>query len=154
MMASIQVYQFAVINIDGRQVKMGSLSLSRNVTIADNEVFDQTFQIAASTAVKIWDKTENKSLGNFDFLWLETDFDVLVQFTTDAGTTDAYDVKELLGSGTAGEMGPALVLGSDDTQLLDGTVDLFDGTADTVDEIWVYNESATETARVRMVAAT
>jgi len=153
-MASIQITQFAVIDFDGRQVKMGSLSLARSVTIADDEVADQTFKVAPTTAVKIWDKTENEALGNFDFLWLETDFDVLVQFTTDAGTTDAYDVKELLGSGTAGEPGPALILGSDDTQLLDGSVDAFDGTADTIDEIWAYNESSTNTARVRMVVAT
>ncbi len=153
-MASIQIYQYAVIDIDGRQVKMGSLSMPRNVTIADDEVVDQTFKVAPGTAVKIWDKTENEAMGNFDFLWLETDFDVLVQFTTDAGTSDAYDVKKLLGSGTAGEMGPALVLGSDDTLLLDGAIDAFTGTADTIDEIWVRNQDDTETARVRMVVAT
>jgi hypothetical protein len=153
-MAAIQIYQFAVVNIDGREVKVGSLSESRAVTIADNEIIDQTFKVAAATAVKIWDKTENEAMGNFDFLWLETDLDVLVQFTTDAGTSDAYDVKKLKGSGTAGVAGPALVLGSDDTQLLDGSIDTFDGTADTIDEIWVRNESATATARVRMIAAT
>jgi hypothetical protein len=93
-------------------------------------------------------------MGDFDFLWLESDLDVSVQFTTDAAGTDAYDVKELKGSGTAGEMGPALVLGSDATKLLDGTIDTFDGTADTIDEIWVHNANSTETARVRRVVAT
>jgi hypothetical protein len=51
-------------------------------------------------------------------------------------------------------MGPALVLGSDNTHLLDGTIDTFDGTADTIDEIWVKNEDTTDTARVRRVVAT
>jgi len=60
----------------------------------------------------------------------------------------------LKGSGTAGQPGPALVLGSDDTQILDGSIDTFDGTADTIDEIWVYNESSSDTARVRVVVAT
>jgi hypothetical protein len=152
-MATIQIYQYAVCNIDGRAVKMGSLSQARTVTIADDEITDQTFKIAAATAVKIFDAAENESLSNFDFLWIESDLDVLVQFTTSAGVSDAFDVKELKGSGTAGEMGPALVLGSDDT-LLGGTVDLFTGTANTVGEIWVRNESATNVARVRLVVAT
>jgi hypothetical protein len=51
-------------------------------------------------------------------------------------------------------MGPAVVLGSDDTQVLDGSIDTFDGTADTIDEIWAYNEDDTDTARVRRVVAT
>lgn len=153
-MASIQLYQFFVVNIDERSVTGGSLARAKSITIADNEVADQVFKIAASGIVKVFDKTENEALGNFDFLWIEADRDVWVQFTTDAGTTDAYDVKELKGSGTAGEMGPALVLGSDDTQLLDGSVDLLDGTADTIDEIWVENQSSTEVARVRIVVAT
>lgn len=153
-MASIQVYQYFVVDVDERHITGGSLSKARSITIGDNEIFDQTFQVAAETAVKVWDKTENEALGNFDFLWMETDLGVLVQFCTDAGTTDAYDVKELAGSGTANVMGPALVLGSDDTQLLDGSIDTFDGTADTIDEIWVYNEDDTDTARVRVVVAT
>lgn len=153
-MASIQVYQYFVVDIDGRQVRAGSLSEARSVAITDDEIVDQTFKVAPETAVKIWDKTENEAMGNFDFLWLESDLDVLVQFTTDAGGTDAHDVKELKGSGTAGVPGPALVLGSDDTQLLNGTIDTFGGTADTIDEIWAYNPDSTDTARVRMVAAT
>lgn len=152
-MATVQITQYFVMDLDGRSVKGGSLSEPRCITLGDDEVSDQTFQIAPAASVKIWDKTENESLGNLDLLWLESDFDVLVQFTTDAGTTDSYDVKKLKGSGTANEPGPALVLGSDDTQL-PGTIDTFVGTADTIDEIWVHNESATNTARVRLVAAT
>jgi len=153
-MASIQVYQFFIVNVDERTVSGGSLSRARSVTMSGNEISDQTFAVGTESAIKVWDKTENEAMGDFDFLWMETDLDVLVQFTTDAGTTDAYDVKELKGSGTAGQPGPALVLGSDDTQLLDGTIDTFDGTADTIDEIWVYNEDDTDTARVRVVVAT
>lgn len=152
-MATVQIYQFAVVTVDDRVVKAGSLSEARSVAITDNEVADQTFKVAAETAVKIWDKTENEALGAFSFLWLESDLDVLVQFTTDAGTSDAYDVKKLKGSGTAGTMGPALVLGSDDTLKLDGAIDAFTGTADTIDEIWVYNPSASATARVRIIVA-
>lgn len=153
-MATISVYQYFTVTIDDRTISGGSLSTAKSVAITDDEITDQTFKVAPTTAVKIWDKTENEAMGNFDFLWLETDLGVLLQFTTDAGTTDAYDVKELAGSGTAGTMGPALVLASDDTQLLDGTIDTFDGTADTIDELWAYNESASDTARVRIVVAT
>ena len=153
-MATINVYQYFAVTIDDREVKGGSLTSAKSVTLDDDEIYDQTFKVAPTSAMKIWDKTENEAMGNFDFLWLESDLDVLVQFTTDAGTSDAYDVKELKGSGTSGTMGPALVLGSDDTQTLSGSIDTFDGVADTVDEIWVYNAHATNTARVRIVAAT
>lgn len=153
-MASVQLYQYFTVDIDGRPRQGGSLSEARSITLTDDEITDQTFKVGPASAVKVWDKTENEAMGDLNFLWMETDLSVLVQFTTDAGTTDAYDVKELAGSGTAGKMGPALVLGSDDTLLLDGTIDTFDGTADTIDEIWVYNEDDTDTARVRVVVAT
>jgi hypothetical protein len=153
-MAVISLYQYFTLTVDDREVKGGSLSEAKSITIGDDEVYDQTFKVAPETAIKIWDKTVNAGMGSFDFLWLESDLDVLVQLTTDAGSSDSYDVKELKGSGTSGTMGPALVLGSDDTQEPDGTIDLFDGTAGTIDEIWVYNEDDTNTARVRIVAAT
>ncbi|MBU0846694.1 hypothetical protein KKH23_05840 [Patescibacteria group bacterium] len=154
-MASIQLYQYFVVDVDERTVSGGSLSRARSITLGDDEVSDQTYKIAASGIVKVFDKSENEALGDFNFLWMESDRDVLVQFTTDAGgANEAYDVKELAGSGTAGEMGPALVFGSDDTQLQDGTIDVLDGTADTIDEIWVKNQSSTEVARVRVVIGT
>ena len=152
-MATISVYQYFTVDVDERTVSGGSLSVARTVAITDNEIYDQTFKIAPAGIVKIWDKTENEALGNFDFLWIESDYDVMLQFTTDAGTSDAYDMKELKGSGEAGVMGPALVLGSDDTQVL-GVIDTFAGAADTIDEIWVKNESASDTARLRIVVAT
>jgi hypothetical protein len=154
-MATVQLYQYFVINIPGRPpIQGGSLSEARSITLGDDEVFDQTFKIAAETAVKVWDKTENEALGDFDFLWMETDLDVLVQYATDAGGDDEYFVVELKGSDTANRMGPALVLGSDLAHQFDGTVDAFDGTEDTIDEVWVYNADGTDSARVRVVVAT
>ena len=153
-MATISLYQYFTVDIDGRPRSGGSLTVPKSITLGDNEVVDQTFKLAAQTATKIWDKTENEAMGDFDFLWLESDRDVLVQFTTDAGGDDEYFVKELKGSGTAGIMGPALVLGSDLAHQFDGDVDAFDGTEDTIDEIWVYSEHATNTPRVRLFAAT
>ena len=139
---------------DGHFLETVEAFQAKSLALSDNELSDQTFKVAPETAVKVWDKSENEAMGDFDFLWLESDLDVQVQFTTDAGTSDAYDVKTLRGSGTAGQMGPALVLGSDATKLLDGSIDTFDGTADTVDEIWVYNADDTDTARVRVVVGT
>lgn len=154
-MPVIQLFQYFVVDIDGSPVQGGSLSRAKSVVLGDGEISDQTFKVAPTTAVKVWDKTVNAAMGNFDFLWIETDLDVLMQFTTDAGTRDDFDTKKLKGSGVANQMGPALVLGSDDTLQADGTIDLLsDGTADTIDEIWVYNEDATDTARVRRVVAT
>ncbi len=152
MAAVIQIYQYITGNLpDGRTIQGGSLTQPKSIALGDGEVIDRSFSIAASGIVKIFDAAEDEALGDFDFAWLETDLNVLVQFTT---TGDVYDVKELAGSGIAGKMGPALVLGSDDTQILDGSIDAFDGTAGTIDEIWVKNESSTATARVRLVVAT
>jgi len=155
-MATIYVYQYFTVDIDARSVSGGSRTVARSVAITDNELSDQTFKVAPQTIVKIWDKTENEAMGDFDFLYLESDLDLLIQFTTDAGTSDVYDVKELKGSGTSGRMGPALLLASDTTQLTDGAsgIDGFDGTADTIDEIWARNESSSDTARLRIVVAT
>jgi hypothetical protein len=153
-MPSVLIYQYAVVDTPSGPMLIGSLSQARSVTLGDGEIISREFKVAAETAVKVWDSAEDEALGGFDLLWLESDLDVLVQFTTDAGSTDAYDVKTLKGSGTAGQMGPALVLGSNVTKLLDGSIDTFDGTAGTVGEIWVYNADDTDTARVRLVVGT
>jgi hypothetical protein len=152
-MATIHIYQYFVVNIDDHPVSGGSLSKAKNITLGDGKVSDATFTLVASTPTKIWDAAE--TLGDFDFLWLETDFDTLIQFTINAGGTDVYVVKELKGSGTASEMGPALVLGSDASQLLDGSIDTFDGTADTIDEIWAYHDGGdSTTVRLRRFVGT
>lgn len=153
-MGAIQLYQYFAATIDGRPIQGGSLSVARSITLGDDEVIDRTFKVGTESAVKVFDKTEDEALGDFDFLFMESDLDVLVQFTTDAGGDDEYFVVELKGSGTSGTMGPALILGSDAAHQFDGTVDAFDGTEDTVDELWVYNEDDTDTARVRLVVAT
>lgn len=148
----VQIYQYAVLTVDDRVVKAGSLTEARCISIADNAISDETVRVAAATAVKLWDKDEVP--GNADFIWIESDLDLWIQFTTSAGVSDNYDIKKLAGSGTAGRMGPALVLGSDDTLKLDGAIDVFTGTAGTIDEIWVKNESTTDAARVRIIVAT
>lgn len=153
-MPAVQIYQYFVLDTSSGPIRGGSLSQARSITLGDGEVIDRTFKIAPTTAVKLWDKTADAALGDFDFCWIESDRDVLIQLTTDAAGDDEYFVVELRGSGTAGQPGPALVLGSDVAHQFDGTVDLFDGTEDTIDEIVAYNEDDTETARVRLVVAT
>ena len=153
-MATIQLYQYFTVDIDERNIRGGSLSQAKSIALTDDEVIDRTFKVGTESAVKVFDKTEDEALGDFNFLWMASDLDVLVQFTTDAGGDDEYFVVELKGSGTANEMGPALVLGSDLAHQFDGTVDAFDGTEDTIDEIWAYNEDTDDTARVRLVVAT
>ena len=154
-MGTIQLYQYLVIDEASRPpIQAGSLSEAKNITLGDGEVTDQTFKIAATTAVKLFDAAENEAMGGFDLLWLESDLDVLIQCTTGVGVTDAYDVKTLKGSGTQGTMGPALVLGSNVTQILDGSIDTFDGTAGTLGEVWAHNEDSSDTATVRLVVGT
>jgi len=153
-MAVISIYQYFTCQVDDREVKGGSLSSAKSITIADDEVHDATHKIAPETAVKLFDASEMETLGNFDFLYLESDLDVLIQYTTGVGVSDLYLVTELKGSGTAGEMGVGRVLNSDLAHLADGSVDSFDGTESVIGEVWAYNESTENTARVRIVAAT
>lgn len=153
-MAAIQIYQYFTTTIDGRNISGGSLSEAKSIALGDNEIFDQTFKVAAEGIVKIFDVAENEALGDFDFLWIESDLDVSLQLTTDAAGDDEYFVVELKGSDTAGQPGPALVLGSDLAHQFDGSVDLFDGTEDVVDEIWAKNEDTTNAARIRIVVGT
>ena len=127
-MASVQLYQFFVIDSGGgNALKGGSLSQAKTIELGDDEVSDQTFKIAKEGKVKIWDAAEDEAMGDFAFLWLEAD---------------------------ACEFGPATVLGSDLAHQFDGSVDLFDGTEDVIEEIWAHNPSTTDVARVRRVVAT
>lgn len=151
-MGVVQLFQYAVLDSDDtRQVKMGSLTEARSIALNDDAVMDETFNVAPGTAIKIFDHTSQ--LGNFLFLWLECDFDVLVEFVSDAGASNAYDVKTLKGSGTAGTFGSAMVLGSDVSQKVDGAVNEFNGSASVIGQVWVKNQSATQAARVRMMVA-
>jgi hypothetical protein len=153
-MATISVYQYFEIALDDRTVQGGSLKTAKSITLGDDECNDQTFKIAAEGIVKVWDAVEDEAMGDFDLLWLESDRDVLLQYTADPGVTDVYVTQELKGSGTAGQMGVARVLNSDRMDKLDGSIDTFDSTAATIKEIWVKNTSTTNVARVRRVVAT
>lgn len=152
-MATIQLYQYFVVDTPNGPSRGGSLSEARSVNIGDDELIDRQFKVPPETSIKVFDAAEDEGLGNFDFMWIESDLDLLIQYTADPGVTDEFIVIELKGSGTAGQMGAAMVLGSD-AALLGGTVDSFDGSAGTIEEIWVRNESATDTARLRLVVAT
>ena len=152
-MAVVQIYSHFSVMVNETPVKGGSLSRSTGITLTDNEIIDRQFQVAPETSVKVYDATEDEALGGFSFLWMETDLDVLVQYTVDPGVSDVYLVTKLKGSGTSGNMGPARILNSDYAQQLDGSVDAFDGTEDTIKEIWLYNEDNSETARSRVVIA-
>ena len=154
-MGVARIYQYLVVDVAGRPaITAGSLSEAKSVSLGDGEAIDRTFTIGTESAVKLFDKTEDEALGDADLIWLEADLDVLIQVTVDAGSTDKYFVLELKGSGVSGTMGPALVLGSDLAHKMDGSIDTFDGTEDTIDEIWIFNEDDTDTARVRLVVAT
>jgi len=150
MSATLKLISHVIVDIDGKPYQAGNLAQARTITLGSDLVYESVFSVAPTTAVKLFDIAEN--LSDFDFLLIETDLTVLLQFATNGATE--YDVKELLGSGTANSYGIPFLLGSDDTQQQDGTIDLFDGTADTIEQIYAYNESATDTARVHILAAT
>jgi len=149
-MGTLKLISHAIVDIDGKPYQLGSLTIARTLSLGSDLPYERVFSVAPTTAVKIFDIAEY--LPDFDFLWIETDLDVLVQFATNSSAE--YFVKKLLGSGTANSYGVPFTLGADDTQRQDGTINLFDGTADTIEQIYACNESATDTARVHIFAAT
>lgn len=150
MSATLKLISHVIVDIDGKPYQAGSLTVARTLTLGSDLVFEQIYTVAPTTAVKLFDVAEN--LADFDFLLIETDLDVLLEFITN--TAANYYRQALLGSATANSYGIPFMLGADDTDQQDGTVAAFDGTADTIEQIYAYNESATDTARVHILAAT
>lgn len=146
-MSTVQLYtHFEVVDAGGTVQRGGSRYNPKTITAATGDTFDKTITLSAATATKIYDSTVD-DLADFDFLWIMSDTDdVMVQFTTDPGGTDEkYWVKHL-------EADVPLIGGNDDVLDDSGSIDAFDGVADVISEIWLYETAGG--AVVRMFAIT
>ena len=140
------------VNITSRQ--SFSVSIGGEVVTGEKEKsiaidgykFDQTFTLANNTTQKVFDIDE-AAIGNFDFLWIESNQDVFVEMVTD----DDGDVGEETGV-VKSLAGSAFLLHSDDAKA-NYTVIFAGGSNDVIETIRVRNESGS-TATVRVFAAT
>lgn len=113
----------------------------------DGRASDQTFTVAASTTVTLYDATAD-ACADFDFLWIESDKDVMLELITDQndGVGKRSATVEVVGGG------PPVIRGSDDSYA-NYTTNFGGGTLDVVDKILCRN-LGTETATVRRVVVT
>jgi hypothetical protein len=99
--------------------------------------------------------TAGTELADFDILLLASDYDLMVELTTDYGNDvgDEPHTFGLLGSGTTGTWGPPLILTRDDSYA-NYTVNFGGGTLDVIDRVRVRNLSASQAAQCLIMAAT
>ena len=146
---------------DSHTITGGSTTATDSITIT--HYFDKRYSITNTTLTEIWNDT---MLGDFDFLWVESDQTVALQLVcNEGGALSGSDIQN--GFCVKLIAGVPFVLGSDDSSHMGdmagtfnesnhGTeIDTWESTwgADVIDRIECYNSSGS-TANVRVFAAT
>ena len=147
---------------DARTITGGSTSAADTITVT--HYYDQRFSIAGTTLQELW--SDSNAIGNFDFLWIESDAAVEIQLLCnedgvigDSVLENAFVVKLSAGipfilsnddSRNRGDMA-ATVNASNYAAEIDTWETNW--AADTIDRIECYNGSG-GTANVRIFAAT
>lgn len=151
MAYTLSLYSFMSVKLDGRPIEAGSLQIPATLQI--ESVHDQVVSVGTSTTVDIFDVADD--LADFDFLWVQTDFDLMLELVTDSNASIGrmpYTVG-LKGSGVANQYGPPFLLARDDSYA-NYTITFGGGTLDLIERITVRNLSATQAARCLVIAAT
>lgn len=136
-------YEFSVTDAHGNTHR----ARVESRTTVDGRVSDEDFSVAASTTVTLYDATVD-SVSAFDFLWIESDEDVVLEFITDQNNgvgKEVYTVT-LIGGGEP------FLLGSN-VSYANYTTNFAGGTLDVIDKILCRN-LGTDTATVRRVVVT
>lgn len=137
------VVQFAVTDSHGTTHVGG---VSPRIT-CDGRVSDEDFSVASSTTVTLYDATVD-AVSAFDFLWIESDEDVMLELITDQNNgvgKEVYTI-EVIGGG------PPQIFSSN-ASYANYTTNFAGGTLDVIDKILCRN-LGDDTATVRRVAVT
>lgn len=112
----------------------------------DGDVHDKTYSVANGSTQKLYDVDDD--IGDFDVLAIVSTQNLLLQIVIDddGDNGESYQVHTLRAY-------IPFLLGTDDGLASDGSVDLFDGTADLVERINCKNSSGSA-ADVRILAGT
>jgi hypothetical protein len=148
-MANVYVYSYLVGSINGRRYEAGSLTnpIGKTVTLA----YEIIKSVAPTTTVELFDTS--KDLSAFQLLWIASDYDLMLELSTDTNATygERDATVELVGSGIAETYGMPFILGSD-ASYANYTVNFAAGTVDVIDRIRARNLSSTNTAKVQVLA--
>lgn len=151
MAKTLYLYQSFRIDVGGEDKEAGSRDTPKEISL-DGEFFECRKVVADDYNVETLWTTGDGGLATFDFLWFETDADVLLELRND-DTTDEFAVIEV-------KAGVPFVLAADDLLANDaGASDLTDGAQtaaadiDQIDRIAVQNNVANDAgdATVRLI---
>lgn len=134
-MATLNVWSAWELTSNGRQRKGGNRSAPVEVTV-DGKVKDISTTLATATTVTPWDGTDtNEALTDFDFLWLKSNQNILLELTCDKGAEVGTVVfaKEI-------QANQDFMLLSDDAMAL-YTANFATGTEDKIDRLRLRNVS-------------
>lgn len=150
MTASLHIYTFAAVKIDGETREFGRIDRPASIAVA-GQLVEKTVNVAASTTVKLFDTSLD--LSSFEAVLVASDFDVMLEMVTDDNGTygDEPATIGIRGSGVANEYGVPHILGRDDSYA-GYTKNFGGGTLDVVDIIRVRNLSSTQAAKVKFWA--
>jgi hypothetical protein len=115
-------------------------------TMAGGESYDRTFSVTSSSIQLLFD-VANSDLSTFEFMYIESDQDGMVEFITDdnASSGELYQPHEI-------KAGKPYMIDSDSALSGSGSAKLFNGAADVIEAVRYKNTTST-TANVRCVAA-
>jgi len=123
-----------VVRVDGVTYQVGSLETPISVTATNEIVYQRVFSISNSANATVYDDT----LGNFDYLWVASDFNTRLLCTNVNSVALNF---QLLGTGTSGSYGVPFVLG----------LDLSTNSSVTINTLQVFNDSGS-TANILVLA--
>ena len=136
-MATLDLYQFFTVTINGIPYTMGSMAAPDQITLGDETVFWERRSIAASATWDAWATGTEEPLTDFDFLCCESNgSDVVIELTTDKGAEVGTEVYTYQLTADV-----PFILTSDDSYA-NYTVDFAGGTLDVIDQIRIKNLNA------------
>lgn len=133
-MSNFQVYGRFEGRFDNTVVQGGSIERPVFMNVGGTK-FDQVFSIANAANTTIY----NAQLSDFDFLFIQSDYDLRLLLTDTASNTFSINIK---GTGVNNRYGIPFILGLDETS-----------SGQTLNTVQAFNTSG-NTAKVRTFAAT
>ncbi len=117
-----------------------------------DNVHHEVVTVPALTTVNLFDYSSD--LASFKFLWISSDFDLMMELTTDAAGAYGvqYATQKILGSGIANKYGIANMLGSN-VSYGNYTHNFGGGTLAAIDKVLIRNLSSTQAAKCVILAA-
>lgn len=145
-MATLRVWQCYELDVDGERIVGGSRSAPVEITV-DGKRKEYYRSLATSTTVTVWAGTDtNEPISNFDFMYVESDQNVILELTTDVGN-EVGDEKYAIEV----QANRPFTLCSDDA--FAGYTSISSNTEDVIDTVKIRNASGS-TANVRVILIT